>query len=86
MNVYVNGNPVPHRPFREDEYGPLMEHQDDGIHRTFLVLEPLEPCVAGDDITCDPPADTEQVWVKVPITNWRGEVTHGNMRLHPEQP
>lgn len=86
MNVYVNGKSVSHRPFREDEYGPLMEHQNDDTHRMFLVLE-CEPCVGGDDITCDDlPADADQVWVRVPITDAMGNPIYGNMRLRPESP
>lgn len=83
MQVYVNGASVPFRPFREDEYGPLMEHADDGIRRAFYMIE-CEPCKAFDDITCDPPEDVDQVWVRFPFFDWRGEVIRGNMKLWPE--
>jgi len=83
VNVYVNGAPVSHRPFREEEYGPLMRPQGDGVRRVFLYVEPLEPCVGGDDVTCDGvPADIDEIWVRVPCSINENPLT-GNMRIHP---
>jgi hypothetical protein len=82
MQVQVNGNEVPFRPFREDEFGPLMRDTDDGVARAFVVVLG-ERCVPGDDVTCIPPEGVDEVWARVPCLV-HGREFHGNMRLYPD--
>jgi hypothetical protein len=83
VKFYLNGELVPHRPFQEDEYNALMRHVDDDIQRMFFVLE-NKPAKGGDAITCDEvPSGIDQVWVRFPFLDGRGNLSNGNMRIHP---
>lgn len=79
--VRVNGETVPHRPFRD----PLLERIGVSQEKKafwFLETEPLHP---GDDIVLDAlPDHIEEVWVRFPFEDFKGSVVLGNMRLHPD--
>lgn len=67
--VRVNGETVPHRPFRD----PLLERIGVSQEKKafwFLETEPLHP---GDDIVLNAiPDGIEEIWVRFPFEDFKG--------------
>lgn len=81
--VYKNRDPVPLRPFNEEELsrGGWQYLPSDAV-AVVLLLE--TPAVGGDDIWCEPFEEVD-VWVRHPVKMLGGEIINGTMRIWPER-